>query len=531
MFCKCKNQMENLYSRKRLIEQLQYNSSWDVIIIGGGSTGLGVALDAASRGYNTLLLEGVDFAKGTSSRSTKLLHGGVRYLAQGNINLVKEALTERDLLLKNAPHLSQVQSFVIPCFNLLSKYKYLIGLKLYDVLAGKRSVGKSHFINKKETSLRLKTLSSDKLLGGIVYHDGQFDDSRMAVNLAQSCVDYGATVLNHFKVDEILKNEAGKVCGVKAIDCETNISYKLNANVVMNATGVFTNKIIKMDNAFAKKIIQPSQGVHVVLKNTFLSSDAIMIPKTIDGRVLFVIPWKEKIVVGTTDTPVKKCEYEPKALDDEISFILSTLNSYLNKQVLRSDILSVFVGLRPLAIHKNNRKKTKELSRGHKILISDSNLISITGGKWTTYRKMAEESIDKVISLGMLKAKKCLTADIKIHGAENSEQMNSIYGSDFEKIKRLMNEQADLQEKIHPSFDYTKAEVVWSVRNEFARTVEDVLARRTRALFLNAQASLDAAPIVAKILAKELNKDNVWVKNQIKAFSKLAENYILTPEF
>jgi glycerol-3-phosphate dehydrogenase len=373
-------------------------------------------------------------------------------------------------------------------------------------------------------------LSSDNLLGGIVYYDGQFDDSRMAVNLAQSCVDYGATVLNHFKVDEILKNEAGKVCGVKAIDCETNISYKLNANVVINATGVFTNKIIKMDNAFAQKIIQPSQGVHVVLENTFLSSDAIMIPKTIDGRVLFVIPWKGKVIVGTTDTPVKKCEYEPKALDKEIDFILLTLNNYLKKHVERSDIQSVFVGLRPLAVHKNNRKKTKEISRKHKILISDSNLVTITGGKWTTYRKMAEASIDKVISLGMLEEKKCLTADIKIHGAENSEQLNSIYGSDFEKIKKLRNEQADLQEKIHPSFDYTKAEVVWSIRNEFARTVEDILARRTRTLFLNAQASLDAAPIVAKILAKELNKDNVWTKNQIKAFSILAETYILTPD-
>jgi glycerol-3-phosphate dehydrogenase len=522
--------MGNLYNRKRLVNQLKQISSWDIIVVGGGSTGLGVALDAASRGYNTLLLEGVDFAKGTSSRSTKLLHGGVRYLAQGNISLVKEALLERDLLLKNAPHLTQVQSFIIPCFSLLSKYKYLIGLKLYDLLAGKRNVGRSHFINKKETSLRLKMLSSDNLLGGIVYYDGQFDDSRMAVNLAQSCVDYGATVLNHFKVDEILKNEAGKVCGVKAIDCETNISYKLNANVVINATGVFTNKIIKMDNAFAQKIIQPSQGVHVVLENTFLSSDAIMIPKTIDGRVLFVIPWKGKVIVGTTDTPVKKCEYEPKALDKEIDFILLTLNNYLKKHVERSDIQSVFVGLRPLAVHKNNRKKTKEISRKHKILISDSNLVTITGGKWTTYRKMAEASIDKVISLGMLEEKKCLTADIKIHGAENSEQLNSIYGSDFEKIKKLRNEHADLQEKIHPSFDYTKAEVVWSIRNEFARTVEDILARRTRTLFLNAQASLDAAPIVAKILAKELNKDNVWTKNQIKAFSILAETYILTPD-
>jgi glycerol-3-phosphate dehydrogenase len=522
--------MGNLYNRKRLVNQLKQISSWDIIVVGGGSTGLGVALDAASRGYNTLLLEGVDFAKGTSSRSTKLLHGGVRYLAQGNISLVKEALLERDLLLKNAPHLTQVQSFIIPCFSLLSKYKYLIGLKLYDLLAGKRNVGRSHFINKKETSLRLKMLSSDNLLGGIVYYDGQFDDSRMAVNLAQSCVDYGATVLNHFKVDEILKNEAGKVCGVKAIDCETNISYKLNANVVINATGVFTNKIIKMDNAFAQKIIQPSQGVHVVLENTFLSSDAIMIPKTIDGRVLFVIPWKGKVIVGTTDTPVKKCEYEPKALDKEIDFILLTLNNYLKKHVERSDIQSVFVGLRPLAVHKNNSKKTKEISRKHKILISDSNLVTITGGKWTTYRKMAEASIDKVISLGMLEEKKCLTADIKIHGAENSEQLNSIYGSDFEKIKKLRNEHADLQEKIHPSFDYTKAEVVWSIRNEFARTVEDILARRTRTLFLNAQASLDAAPIVAKILAKELNKDNVWTKNQIKAFSILAETYILTPD-
>ena len=522
--------MGNVYNREHLINQLKQVSSWDIIVVGGGSTGLGVALDAASRGYKTLLLEGVDFAKGTSSRSTKLLHGGVRYLAQGNISLVKEALLERDLLLKNAPHLTQVQSFIIPCFSLLSKYKYLIGLKLYDLLAGKRSIGKSHFINKKETSLRLKTLSSNKVRGGIVYYDGQFDDSRMAVNLAQSCVDYGATVLNHFKVNEILKNDAAKACGVKAIDCETNISYALNSKVVINATGVFTNKIIKMDNAFAQKIIQPSQGVHLVIENTFLSSkDAIMIPKTIDRRVLFVIPWKGKVVVGTTDTAVKKCEYEPKALDEEISFILSTLNNYLNKHVLRSDILSVFVGLRPLSISKNNHKKTREISRGHKILISDSNLISITGGKWTTFRKMAEETIDKVISLGMLEEKKCLTDNIKIHGAEIVDLPHSIYGSDFKYIKKLSMEHPEYSEKIHPTLKYTKAEVVWSIRNEFARTVEDVLARRTRALFLNAQASVAAAPVVAKLLAKELEKDENWVQNQIKVFSELAENYILIP--
>ncbi len=396
----------NIFKRASLIKQLQENSNWDVIVIGGGATGLGVALDSTTRGYKTLLLEQVDFAKGTSSRSTKLVHGGVRYLAQGNIDLVKEALYERGLLLKNASHLVKDQSFIIPNYNWWDNFFYTIGLKVYDFLAGKLSFGKSTRINKDETTSRLETLKSETLKGGVVYHDGQFDDARLAVNIAQTCIEKGATVLNHCKVKELLKNQEGIVNGVIAEDTETNISYTLKAKVIINATGVFTDEILQMDNTNAKNIVRPSQGVHLVLDQSFLpGNDAIMIPKTSDGRVLFLVPWHNKVIVGTTDTLLDSHSLEPKPLEKEIDFILETANRYLNKKVNREDVLSVFAGLRPLAAPKDDSEKTKEISRSHKIIVSNSKLLTITGGKWTTYRRMAQDTINKAIIIGKLPKK------------------------------------------------------------------------------------------------------------------------------
>jgi glycerol-3-phosphate dehydrogenase len=521
----------NSFSRETLLSQIQKESNWDVIVIGGGATGLGVALDSATRGFKTLLLEQVDFAKGTSSRSTKLIHGGVRYLAQGNIDLVKEALYERGLLLKNASHLVSNQRFIIPNYKWWNHLRYTIGLKIYDLLSGKLSLGKSTHINKKETLSRLSTIKKEHLIGGVVYHDGQFDDARLAVNISQSCIEHGATVLNHFKVKQLLKNDNGLVNGVVAEDMESNSSYSLNAKVVINATGVFADNILQMDVKEARNIVRPSQGIHLVLDKSFLpGEDAILIPKTEDGRVLFLVPWHNKVLVGTTDTLLDSHSLEPKALKEEVDFIISTVNRYLNKTVSKEDVLSIFAGLRPLAISKNNSEKTKEISRSHKIIVSKSGLITITGGKWTTYRRMAQDTLNKAISMGKLPKVACKTKSLKIHGAlESIDKSNHlyIYGSDKKAIQNLITEFPKMGDKLHERLPYTKAEIIWAIRFEMARTVEDVLARRVRILFLDARAALDVAPLVASILAKELSKDALWQDQQIKEFNIIASQYFL----
>ncbi len=521
----------NLFRRESLLEQLQKTSSWDVIVIGGGATGLGIALDSTTRGYKTLLLEQVDFAKGTSSRSTKLVHGGVRYLAQGNIDLVKEALYERGLMLKNASHLVSNQSFIIPNYKWWDNFFYTVGLKMYDFLAGKLSFGKSVRINKKETSKRLPTIKTDNLKGGVVYHDGQFDDSRLAINIAQTSIENGATLLNHCKVMSLLKNENGIVNGVRAHDIENDISYNLSAKVVINATGVFTDEILQLDNAEAKDMVRPSQGIHLVLDQSFLpGNDAIMIPKTDDGRVLFLVPWHDKVIVGTTDTLLDSHSLEPKPLEEEVEFIISTANRYLNKKVSRDNVLSVFAGLRPLAAPKDKSEKTKEISRSHKIIISNSELITITGGKWTTYRRMAQDIINKAIAIGKLPNRACKTKNLPIHGAmETLDRANHlyIYGTDQKAIQQLIKTEPELGEKIHPPLAFTKAEVVWAIRNEMARTVEDILARRVRMLFLDARAAINCTPVVADLLAKELGKDKTWERQQIIEFTNMAKGYVL----
>lgn len=520
-----------MFSRETLLKQVVDNQDWDVIIIGGGATGLGVALDSVTRGFKTLLLEQSDFAKGTSSRSTKLVHGGVRYLAQGNIDLVKEALYERGLMFKNASHLVRNQSFIIPSYSWWDTVLYTVGLKVYDLLAGKLSFGSSIRISKKKTSKRLSTIQTNHLKGGVVYHDGQFDDARLAVNIAQTCIEQGATALNHFKVCKLMKNKEGKVSGVIARDADGVVDYQLNAKVVINATGVFTDEILQMDKSDAKNTVRPSQGIHLVLDRSFLpGNDAIMIPKTTDGRVLFLVPWHNRVVVGTTDTLLDSHSLEPKPLEKEIDFILETANAYLNKRVSRSDVLSIFAGLRPLAAPKDASEKTKEISRSHKIIVSESGLMTITGGKWTTYRKMAQDTINKAISLGKLPQKDCRTKHLPIHGSEGSADdahHPSIYGTDQKAIEQLIVSSPELGEKLHPRLEFLKAEVVWAVKNEMARTVEDVLARRVRILFLDAKAAQDVAPYVAEVLSQYLDKTEAWKTSQIEEFTHLANQYIL----
>ncbi|TKC07308.1 glycerol-3-phosphate dehydrogenase/oxidase [Pedobacter frigoris] len=518
-----------VFSRSAFIARIEEKSDWDVIIIGGGATGLGTAVDAATRGYKTLLLEQSDFAKGTSSRSTKLVHGGVRYLAQGDIALVYEALHERGLLLKNAPHLVKDQEFIIPCYSVFSKFKYRIGLKFYDLLAGRSGFKKSSFLSVAKVLEAIPGLKPDGLIGGISYSDGQFDDARLALNLAQTSAEYGGVILNYMKVVGLIKN-GNSLSGVEVIDKETDKRYSLNAKIVINATGVFVDDILKMDKPTGNPMVRPSQGAHVVLDRSFLKGEsALMIPKTSDGRVLFAVPWHGKVLVGTTDTPLNEHSLEPRPLDEEIDFILNTAGKYLTRVPVKADILAAFAGLRPLAAPGKDTNSTKEISRSHKLIVSDSGMITITGGKWTTYRRMAMDVVNKAIELGKLQTKACSTQNVRIHGY--TPQMDygdlGLYGADAIEINKLINENPALAEKLHPDFKYQKAEVIWMVRNEMARTIEDVLSRRMRLLFLDARGALSLAPAVARMMEVELGKDEQWSALQIHEFSNLVGQYLL----
>ncbi|PJB00554.1 MAG: FAD-dependent oxidoreductase [Ignavibacteriales bacterium CG_4_9_14_3_um_filter_30_11] len=520
-------------NREFLLLNLKSNPGkiWDVIIIGGGATGLGAAVDAASRGFETLLVEQSDFAKGTSSRSTKLAHGGVRYLAQGDLSLVFEALHERGLLLQNAPHLVRNQQFIIPIYEWWEGPFYNIGMKVYDLMAGKYGLGPSQKISKEETLNAIPNLDPNGLLGGVIYCDGQFDDSRLAINLAQTAVDNGATVLNYIKAIGFTKDESGLLNGIKLLDVESNEIFFVKGKSFINAAGIFVGDIRMMDEEKSANSVILSRGAHIVLDKSFLQGDsAIMIPHTSDGRVLFAVPWHNKVIIGTTDTEVKEPSLEPRASEEEIDFLLKTSAKYLCKDPKREDVLSVFAGLRPLAISNGNIIPTKDISRKHQITVSISGLITITGGKWTIYRKMAEDVIDKAILVCGLAEIECVTKNLPIHGYlknTNFEEPLYYYGIDKKQIEEtLISVNSELKEKLHPSFPYLKAEVIWAARKEMARTVEDFLARRSRALLLNAKASIEMAPEVAKLMAKELHKDSMWIKNQIEEFTQLAKDYV-----
>lgn len=505
---------------------------WDVVVIGGGATGAGVAVDAASRGYSVLLLEREDFAKGTSSRSTKLVHGGVRYLEQGNISLVMEALKERGILRNNAPHLVHDVEFVVPNYSWWEAPFYGIGMKVYDLLAGKYGFGRSRILSREETLSRIPTLRQDGLRGGVVYHDGQFDDARLLIQLVETAADHGAAVLNYAPVVGLRKDGDGFVDGVFAEDSETGERFEIGARVVVNATGIFTDEIRRMADGAVSAMVAPSQGIHLVLDRSFLRGDtAVMVPHTSDGRVLFAIPWHEHTVLGTTDTPIDAPSYEPLPFEQEIEFVLETAGEYLSHKPTREDVLSVYVGIRPLVkAAGSDASKTSALSRDHTIHIDGSGLLTIVGGKWTTYRHMAEDAVNHAATLGKLEDRPCVTRDLRIHGYREMTQLKEpwfVYGSDADRIRAFVDATPELALLMHPQLPYIAAEVVWAVREEMARTVEDVLARRTRALFLNAHAALAMAPQVAELMAQELNKPESWVDAQLHSFRQLAAQYRL----
>ena len=516
-------------SREEILARVETAGTWDLLVIGGGATGLGVALDAVMRGYKTLLVEQSDFAKGTSSRSTKLVHGGVRYLAQGDVKLVREASIERGLLHRNAPHLVKDQTFIVPVYSWWSMLKYTIGLKLYDKIAGKLSLGNSHFISKEEAIAKLPGIKAEGLKGAVLYYDGQFDDSRLAINLAQTIIEKGGEAVNYMKVIDLHKNAEGNICGAALVDIETNKMITVTAKAVVNATGVFVDDILQMDKPGSAKTICVSQGVHVVLDRSFFpSAHALMIPETSDGRVLFAVPWHNKVVIGTTDTPVETASLEPVALENEINFILETAGHYLTVKPTRKDVLSVFAGLRPLAAPQGQAQKTKEISRSHKIIVSASRLFTILGGKWTTYRKMGEDMVNRIEKELNWAPKQPATASLAIHGYQTNTDWKDplyYYGSDGVLLKKQMNGSAHtwLSETLH----IHEQQVVWAIQHEMARTLEDVLSRRTRALLLDVEESRRIAPTVAGIMARELGKNEDWAQKEVEAFNELSKKYLL----
>lgn len=519
-------------NREAMIAAIEeWREPWDVLVVGGGATGAGVAVDAASRGYKTLLVEQDDFGKGTSSRSTKLVHGGVRYLQQGNISLVIEALKERGIMKQLAPHLVHEQRFVVPNYVWWEAPFYGLGMKMYDVLAFRYGFGPSKILSAAETLEHIPTLRTDGLRGGVQYYDGQFDDSRLLVNLVQTAVEQGATAVNYVRVDRLVKDASGFVSGAMMTDMESGRELTVAARCVINATGPWVDALRLQDDPQAGSIIAPSQGVHIVLDRRFLPGDtAIMVPHTRDGRVMFAIPWHDHAVVGTTDTPVAKADLEPVPMEEEIDFILETAAGYLTQPATRGDVLSAFAGIRPL-VRAGDSQSTSALSRDHHIEISGSGMVTICGGKWTTYRHMAEDCVNQAATVADLPERPCVTRTLNVHGFQHHSDQHgarAVYGSDAPHLAALEKDAPELASTLNDALPYTGGEVAWACRAEMARTLEDVLSRRTRALLLNARAAVASAPAAAAVMARELGRDAEWQREQVEKFTALAANYTVT---
>ncbi len=516
--------------REQQIQRLAEDRQWDMAIIGGGATGLGTALDAVARGLRVVLFEQGDFAIATSSRSTKLIHGGVRYLQQGNLTLVAEALRERERLCRNAPHLVYSRAFVVPSYRWYDSSFYGIGLKAYDWLAGSKLLGASQNVSKPEVIRRLPTLITEGLRGGTLYYDGAFDDSRLAISLCRTAGDRGAVLLNYVSARGFEKDADGRITHVLVRDEETQDEYRVAAKCFVNATGPFCDSIRQMDDPNHSPIIAASQGVHIVVERSFLPGDtALLIPRTDDGRVLFAIPWQGATVIGTTDTPIEQISLEPQPMQQELDFLQQTAARYLAKPIGTQDILSTFVGIRPL-VQAEGKQATSRLSREHTVRVdARSKLITVAGGKWTTYRSMAEDVVNQSIATAGLSAGRCMTSDLRLYGAKEGGDPDdpwTVYGTDADRIRALIVEQPALGGPVHPQLPITGAEVVWACREEMARTVDDVLARRRRCLLLDARRTSSAAQEVAQIMARELQRDTRWIKQQVDSFQQIARGHL-----
>lgn len=517
--------------REEMIARIEdHREPWDMVFIGGGATGVACALDAASRGYDVVLLEQSDFGKATSSRSTKLVHGGVRYLQQGNLPLVMGALKERGIMRQNAPHLVHDLGFVVPNYTWWEAPFYGVGMKVYDMLAGRYGFGRSKLLSVEQTVERIPTVGLEGLRGGVAYYDGQFDDARMLVNMVQTAAEQGATLVNYCRVQQLTKNGEGFVDGVRALDLEKGKEYELRGKVVVNCTGPFADDIRRMNDPETSPMIAGSTGVHVVLDRKFLpGNNAIMVPRTADGRVLFAIPWHDRVVLGTTDVPTHEFSLEPWPTIEEVDFILENAQGYLEHSPTREDILSVFSGIRPL-VKSADDADTSQLSRDHTISVTKSGLVTIAGGKWTTCRHMGEDLVDHAAMLADLEPRACATQQLRIHGYHRSAgKFGDLahYGSDATAILDLLRTNPEYRRRPHPRLPFTVGEVIWAARVEMARTVDDVLARRTRSLLLDAAAAIESAPEVAHCLAVELGRDNAWEKAQVEEFRAIARRYLV----
>lgn len=514
------------FQREAQLARLATVGPFDLLVIGGGATGAGIAVDAASRGYRVALCEQDDFGKGTSSRSTKLVHGGVRYLEQGDVKLVRDALYERGLLLRNAPHLVYRLPTVLPLYRLWEPAYYRIGLMAYDLLAGRLGFGRSKRLSRAATIEALPTIRQEGLRGGVRYYDGGFDDARLLINLIQTAVEHGAVCVNHTRIERLIQAN-GKVVGGEAVDLETGKSYEVRAKVVVNAGGPYGDAVRRLAAPDAKDWIQPSQGIHLVLDRSFLPGEnALIVPKTSDGRVVFAIPWHGSTLVGTTDTGLDETPLEPTPLRNEIDFLLETINGVLSKPVAESDIRSVFAGLRPL-VKKDSTQSTSKLGRDHSVRIDDAGIVTMLGGKWTTYRKMAEDGVDHCVELAGLPPAPCRTKELSIRndGSAATDKRFAHYGADANAVAEFVASDPAFAERLDEELPYTVGEAVWAIRHEMARTVEDVLSRRLRMLLLNAQAASRAAPKAAELLANELGHNADWIAAELERFNTLADGY------
>lgn len=491
-------------NRTQLLAELKSTSDIDILVIGGGASGLGVALDGMSRGFKVAVLEKVDFGKGTSSKATKLLHGGVRYLQNGDVGLVIEALREREYVLTKAPHLSRIQKFVIPHYSHWEGFYYWAGLKTYDLLSTNRSLGRTSKISKEETIELLPNLKRKGLKGGIVYTDGQFDDTRLCIDLATTLNAKKSIAINYCSVDDFIYGASDKIVGVVATDQISGESFEIKAKSVVNATGVFAEQTMALESEDTDIKIVPARGSHVVIDRSFLKSDeAIMIPKTSDGRVLFLVPWKNVVIMGTTDVVSKELTMEPKATDEEINFILKNAAQYLERVPTKEDILSTFAGLRPLAAPKREGKKSKEISRSHKVVQSKADLFSILGGKWTTFRKMGEDTVEAIIDAGKLRDQKSTSEDIDIVNGASITEGN----------------------RIHTSLPYSWEELKHYVENEWVEHAEDLLCRRSRCLLLNKKATLEILDEAINLIATHHGHDDQWKIEERLRFLNVAKAY------
>lgn len=520
-----------------LARALDRREPWDLIVVGGGATGVGVALDAVARGHDVLLLERGDFAGETSSASTKLIHGGVRYLRQGNLRLVRESVVERARLLRNAPGYVRTMAFLVPAYRWWEKTYYGAGLTVYDRLAGRRGIGRTRVLGRDDALDRIPTLQVEGLRGGVLYHDAQFEDARLAFAVAREAAARGAVVLNHCELRALRLDETtGRVEGAVAVDRETGKAFELRARVIVSATGAGTDAIRRMADPDARPMIRRSRGSHIVLDGSFLPGrTALMVPETPDGRLIFAIPWEGVTVVGTTDIPVDEGDAHPsRATTEEVDYLLALVSRYLARPPLRGDVRAVFGGIRPL-VAEPGADETSKIARDHVVRVEDSGLVVVAGGKWTTYRVMAEDTVDAAERVGGLERRAPATAELPIRAGEDGVGERGTGEGDAGEVggssanggarsggARMGLRLADVGDgndrALHERLPYTETDVIRAVRHEMARTLDDVLARRTRALYLDARAAEACAPDVVRILARELGRDEAWAERELNRF-------------